>query len=253
MSTTASPLPTPPQDAFGRFANKADSILKILSVSGIFLYGLGLLVTNTFLSRYGASDFAILKPQCLFTGIWTFALLLLASLPGFSVVKTLADDKGTLKSRILWAIFLFFPLCYVSSFLADGIFNVFIGDRALRKQHWATLDIGLAGWRPILVLMSAIPVVFVLSSVRQLKSGSLVPLKSVLLLWLGSLVPMSLLGAGFVGYQMFETVRPEFGGGSPTNAFFYFAPEGKDILTVLRRIAVSIAPPFFSQTAYPIA
>jgi len=45
---------------------------------------------------------------------------------------------------------------------------------------------------------------------------------------------MTLLGVGLIGFQIFEQVRPEVGGGSPSNANFYFGTDGKDMLTYLR-------------------
>jgi hypothetical protein len=73
-----------------RVSTNAESTAKTLSLAALLLYGIGLLVTNTFLAKYGISDFSIVKPQCLFTGSWSLLLLLLVSLPSLSFAFTLA-------------------------------------------------------------------------------------------------------------------------------------------------------------------
>jgi hypothetical protein len=89
--------------------------IKILSLASVFLSGVGLLVTNTSLAKYGTRNFSIVTPQCLFTGIWAAALLLLASVPGFSFIWTVTDDSISKKKRLALALGFFIALAYLST------------------------------------------------------------------------------------------------------------------------------------------
>ncbi|SRR6266481_462397 len=59
------------------------------------LYGLGLLITNTYLASIGVSDFSSIKPKYIITGAWSFLILLLAALPSVFFVLGWQQFKGT--------------------------------------------------------------------------------------------------------------------------------------------------------------
>lgn len=217
-----------PRTGFTGFLSQAESLLKVLSLTGIFLYGIGLLVTNTFLSKYGTSDFSVVKPQCIFTGIWTLTILFLAALPGFAVVIALAYGSGKALSRTIWEALLFIPMCYLASLLALGLFDIYLGAYGVEAPNFGALNIGIPGWRLLLVLMSVFPSLFLLRSRTDRSFRTILPL------WIGALIPMCLIASFVVGYEIFETVRREVGGGEPPSATFFFAPEGKDLVTLLR-------------------
>ena len=111
MSASESPAPATPQNPVERLAARAESVLKVLSLSGIILYGLGLSSQIHFCQKYGTTDFAILKPQVVHWHL-TLAVLLLAALPGFSAITKIADKKGTLYLGCFGRSFLFIPVCY---------------------------------------------------------------------------------------------------------------------------------------------
>jgi hypothetical protein len=58
-----------------------EPVAKSLSVMIAMFYGVGLLVTNFYLARWGISDFGPLKPKYVITGAWSLTLCLIASLP----------------------------------------------------------------------------------------------------------------------------------------------------------------------------
>ena len=118
LGLMASPPTTPaPAKPFEKLTAAVDVTAKILAIAGIGLYGLGILVTNTFLAKYGVVNFAVLKPQAIFTGIWTVALFAVASLPTFAVVQTLVDPRLSRRARLVQVPVLFLFPCGPRRFL----------------------------------------------------------------------------------------------------------------------------------------
>jgi len=221
-----------PRKPFESLLSQTEPFLKLLSLVSIFLYGIGLLVTNTFLSKYGTSDFTLLKPQCVFTGIWTLALLLFAAGPGIAVLIFLSDQERRVPARILRAVLSFVPLCYVAGFATMAVFSLYLGEVGVVSTKPLLFDNGVPGWRPLLILMSVIPSFLLIA--RREPYG---PLPVLLPQWLALILPTTLLASFFIGSSTYETVRREVGGGSPAGASFYFASEGKDMLSYLRTLS----------------
>ena len=117
-----------PRKPFESLLSQTEPFLKLLSLVSIFLYGLGLLVTNIFLSKYGTSDFTLLKPHCVFTRTWTLALLLFAAGPGIAALIFLSDQERRVPARILRAVPSFVPLCYVAGFATMAVFSLCLGE-----------------------------------------------------------------------------------------------------------------------------
>jgi hypothetical protein len=228
---------TLPAKPFERLTVIVDLTAKTLAIVGLPLYGMGLLVNNTYLAKYGLINFAILKPQAILTGIWTLALFAIAALPSFSLAVLLTDEKRSGRARWFWVPCGFVALLWISSFLAAGFYHWFLADTAAHPDHLLRLDNGVPGWRELLVLFSGFPALLVLVSLSRPRPPSLTPLRSALLVWGMVLIPAAVLGTGVIGYETYETVRPERGGGSPPDVYFYFSSEGQDLLAQLRKVA----------------
>jgi hypothetical protein len=192
---------------------------------------MGLLVTNTFLAKFGASDFAILKPQCLFTGIWSFVLLLLAGLPTLSFIWVMADGKRSLK-KVLAALLSFVFVGYLSTVASWVLFVLIAGPLPYANEPFGfwKLDVGFEGWRHLLLVMNILPLA-IFGGYPRLASSSR---KRWLQAYLGLVVPLALFGACLIGYEIFEDVNTEAGGGRPHNVTFYFSTEGKELLKTIR-------------------
>lgn len=214
----------------------AESIAKVSSIVGICLYGLGLLVTNTFLAKLGASDFSILKPQCLFTGIWSCVLLFLAGFPTLSFIWVMADGKRTLK-KLLSAVFSCVVAAYLSTIASWVLFLIIAGPLPYTNEPFGfwKLDVGFEGWRHLLLLMNILPLAMFVSFPRLRNVSDASSSRKIWLqAYLGLVVPLVLFGACLIGYEIFEDVNTEAGGGRPHNVTFYFSTEGKELLKTIR-------------------
>src|SRR5580704_17406643 len=124
--------------------------VKIASLIGIGLYVIGLLVFNVFLAKYGITDFAALKPQCLFTGAWAVVLLMLAALPVIAFASIFAAQKLTRRKRSLLALLVTPAVAYFVTVVVNVIFGVFIGAPLYHESNLLVLDPGVSGWRHLL-------------------------------------------------------------------------------------------------------
>jgi hypothetical protein len=145
-----------------------------------------------------------------------------------------AKREASIAKRIALGLIYFIILCYVCSVVANVLFGIVLGAPASLDDHLAVLDIGVDGWRSLLILMSVFPALVITGFPTRHRSSSLTERQVGVVLWLGAIIPGTVIGVLLIGYSMFETVNTELGGGRPQNAVFHFAPEGKDILTYLR-------------------
>jgi hypothetical protein len=63
-------------------AASIESVMKVSAVTAAVLYGIGVIVTNVYLSQFGIVDFSVLKAQCLLTGTVAVFVIAMASVPG---------------------------------------------------------------------------------------------------------------------------------------------------------------------------
>jgi hypothetical protein len=217
------------QSKWALFSSRIETILKSLSLMGLGLYAIGLLVMNTYLAKYGITDFAILKPQCLLTGAWSTLLLILATLPALLFVQTIAEKRKPPVRRYLTAVLLLVLFSYAITLCATGFF-VLLAGMALSDHGLLTLDPGVPGWRSLLLVM-------LIPCFMRLRQGDITvdsPKRAWLINSAGGFVFAWLIGIFVIGYQTYESINAEMGGGRPLLAGLYFSADAKDLLTYLR-------------------
>jgi hypothetical protein len=227
MSTESLPEPPPAQPSF--LAGMLEPAVKIASLIGIGLYVIGLLVFNVFLAKYGITDFAALKPQCLFTGAWALLLLILAALPVAAFNSILAAKNPTRWKRTLLAILVSIAVAYFVTMMVTVLFGVFIGGPVYRESHFLVLDPGVPGWRGLL----AVVVVLGIGTFIFQKPFEAAPYTWYFKTFV-SLIAPSILGLLIIGHDICESVNPEVGGGRPLSATLYFGADGQQLLKFLK-------------------
>jgi MFS family permease len=114
--------------------SKFDQLAKMLGFVFGALYILGLIITNAELQHLGLSDFSILQPRCIATGMlfvlyMIFALLLLAPIGGLLVGSILLIDSnraltskvGLLIGLVAFCLFAEFLLFFLASLLYGSL------------------------------------------------------------------------------------------------------------------------------------
>lgn len=96
------------EDIAGKRSEKQEKEEEAVGSAAIvvaIIYGIGLVMNNTFLSKYGISDFAILKPKALFTGAIVVGSLAVISASPLFVISRYIDQRASGKislPHILW-------------------------------------------------------------------------------------------------------------------------------------------------------
>jgi hypothetical protein len=236
MGDDQNPSQTATVSRVKNFTEEAEATIKVVTLAGILLYGLGLLVANAYLDRFGFSDFSILKPQCLFTGIWTFLMLLLASGPTLIYISRTATRK---QSVMTTARGLFFALlgALLVTWIAFALFLLIAGPTRAIDGLSILRFAAFPGWRGLLLTMNFFPLL--LLTTRPPAEGPSPSNKESWKLWfsawLGIAIPMAIFGSLLIGYEMFGSVNTEMGGGRPYEVIFYFADEAKGVLTTIKQ------------------
>jgi hypothetical protein len=203
--------------------------VKIASLIGIGLYVIGILVFNVFLAKYGITDFAALKPQCLFTGAWAVVLLMLAALPVIAFASIFAAQKLTRRKRLLLALLVTPAVAYFVTVVVNVIFGVFIGAPLYHESNLLVLDPGVSGWRHLLGVVVVLGIGTFLFQKAAGTSAYTWYFKVLV-----SLIAPSFLGLLIIGHDICESVNPEVGGGRPLSATLYFGAEGQQLLKFLK-------------------
>jgi hypothetical protein len=205
-----------------------ETILKLVSFVAVVLYGLGLFVANAYLTRFGITDFELLKPQCLFTGLWSMGYLICAGLPSLLAYlavfgnSTMGPVKRIFLSIVSGVVGIFlatmavFPLGLIILSSATKSFPFF----GLAPQGWGTLP-GIVNVLMFVGLISAYGV-----NVSKRQSAS------IMLVWF---LLVSVLASSEIGYDIYPTVSRQAGGGRPENADFLFSHEGESSLNAIRQ------------------
>jgi hypothetical protein len=210
-------------------ANALEQTVKIASLIGIGLYVIGLLVFNVFLAKYGITDFAALKPQCLFTGAWALSLLILAALPVVVFDSIFATKTRTTFIRILLGTGLAIATTYFVTVMIHVLFSIFIGGPVYAESNYWALDPGVPGWRSLLLVMVTLGIG---TSIVHRKTSER-PTRWYLVT-ASSLITPSILGLLIIGHETCESVNPEVGGGKPLSATLYFGRDGQQLLNFMR-------------------
>jgi len=214
----------------GLLKNGVEPLLRAISLAGVALYVVGLLVFNIFLVKYGITDFAALKPQCLFTGAWTIFLLAMASTP------TVLFDAVTLSGRrpvwVLRSLGLIIATAsaYFVTVAVHVAFYFVLGWPLSAPAHFWTFDPAVPGWR---LLLFEATVLGVIISITRTFAGSNMRKPWYVNTAITLLAPM-LLGTSIIGRVICESVNPEVGGGRPLRATLYFSAEGLPLLKYMR-------------------
>ena len=74
----------------------------VVGITGV-CYALGLLTTNLYLTRFGLTDFSVLRPKSVFTGAWVLAVLLIGSSPVFVAQHKSRNKSHENSVRHAWA------------------------------------------------------------------------------------------------------------------------------------------------------
>jgi hypothetical protein len=220
------------QSKWALLSARLEAILKALSLIGLLLYAIGLLVMNTYLAKYGITDFAILKPQCLLTGAWATLLLLFATFPALIFVQTISEKRKPAIRRYAIAFLLLVACAYTATFCAIGIFSLLAGVVESNKGL-LYLDPGVPGWRWLLVAM-LLPC---LLRIRQSDINLDSPKRDWLMKSFPGFIFAWIVGIFIIGFQTYESINPEMGGGRPLVAGLYLSADAKDLLTYLKHAA----------------
>jgi hypothetical protein len=134
------------------FVGTLEPAVKLVSVAGIGLYVLALLVFNIFLAKYGITDFAALKPQCLFTGAWAFLLLALAATPVVLFDANRASTKRSRWQRLTTATAVLVAALYFVSEDVYFLFGQLLGIPRYDQGNLLWLNPGIPGWTLLLLM-----------------------------------------------------------------------------------------------------
>jgi hypothetical protein len=209
-----------------------ETILKLVSLVAVVLYGLGLFVANAYLTRFGITDFELLKPQCLFTGLWSIGYLICAGLPSlFAYLALFGDPSMGLLKRIFLSLIggvvgvalatmAVFPLGMI--ILSSGLQNA--------RSTFPFFGIAPQGWGTLLGIVNVLMFVAIISGYGLKVSKK--QAASVLLVWF---LLVAIFASSEIGYDIYPTVSRQAGGGRPENADFLFSHEGDSSLIAIRQ------------------
>jgi hypothetical protein len=220
---------SPGSDGTGRFM---EDLIKYISILAFVLYGLGLLVANTDLANYGVTDFGRVKPECIFTGMWSLAFLAMATFPiatwcrvSFHTPKP-TKIKRNLQGFLPWIastlLMSVLAACFAHFFLGvpfDSDSQGFIGEMRSDVPP---------GWFTLLAIMNFLPIVSILS----MPNGTAE--RDVFRVIGGAFLILSIVGAIAIGYELYPAVDMKVGGGRPVDAVFLFKVEGEDLVTAIQ-------------------
>jgi hypothetical protein len=182
--------------------------LKPASLVGVFLYGLGLIVANSYFSTLGFHDFSLLKPQAILTGAWAALFLSCAALP---VVAYHSAWKNTLEkpavSRFFLRVFVLVGTLALVT-VAVSLLRIFMGISPNVNDHtWGTIWIQgweqtPPGWGTLLVVMNLLPFVSLIRAADAFRN--LLTLRQIVYFQ----AFFGLIGAVWLGMQMYPAVSP---------------------------------------------
>lgn len=215
--------------SWGQVASITEALLKQLTLVGILLYGLGLFVANIHYARYGFTDFSLLKPQCIFTGLWSVFFIFCAAIPSLALVLALklTENVQSISRSLKTLVAVLAAAVFVATVASGGISFFILGPRGT-KDTWTTIW-GLAppGWLTLLLVMNVPTFLFV----RDLRS---LPHRGRLQVVVFSLLTPVLVAAIVLGYEIYPQVTKEAGGGLPEQALFLFGKEGESTVSAIR-------------------
>jgi hypothetical protein len=223
-------------DGLQRLANFSDKWLKPLSLASILFYGLGLVVANSYLVRFGITDFSIFKPECIFTGVWSALFIACAAYPSYCFygISIKTKDEVFFK-RLVKKLFVVIGATLVAS-MAACLFRLFLGMSQNSQDNlywydywWSIWSYTPPGWATLLIVMNVVVIFFILPpfTTSMPKHDSF-----RVLVW--SLSCFALIGATLVGYEMYPSVSRIFGGGRPESGVtFLFNKDGEALAAKL--------------------
>ncbi len=96
LTSGASPAleSSPSDDAGIDWAEILKTATPIVTVAIALLYGIGVLVTNSYLVSIGVNDFNLFRPRCILTGAWSAGVLFFFSLPAITLLSTVSARPG---------------------------------------------------------------------------------------------------------------------------------------------------------------
>jgi hypothetical protein len=220
----------------GQIVGLSDQWLKTMSVTGIVLYGLGLIVANSYLARLGISDFSLFKPQCVFTGAWSALFLACAALPSIAYYGACKNTRNDVFVwRFLKRAFVLVGTVAAATFVAS-LLRLFLlisanpQDNTWGEIWWSGWSFTPPGWGTLLFLMNFVPVFFVIPIfVDKMPDHDRATFRIVCF----SLLFFALIGAAWIGYQMYPAVSRVLGGGRSEKAVLVF---NKDADAVISKI-----------------
>jgi hypothetical protein len=214
-----------PGNRWSSFASRAESFAKAGAAVGVLCYAVGLIVSNTYLTKYGVTDFGLLQPQCILTGCWTIIIISLAALPSVAAAALLTPNpnlRGGFRGRALAlaAAGITLTLAYLA-IVVIGIILVNPVERSFNAN--------LPGWNLTLGLMNTLPL-FLIITRPETYADLRGDLWNVAILFL----PFAFISCFVIGRNMYEVVAPEMGGGRPQHGQLYIAAEDKELLARAR-------------------
>jgi hypothetical protein len=225
MGSQAAVQPNP--DKWSSVAGRAESIVKILAGVGLLCYGLGLIVTNTFLTRYGVTDFSLLRGQCVVTGCWTAVLLMAAVLPTLcTAVFMSAPSYDPIILQLVKALVYTVTGLVLAYLVMVPIAVLIVVPGEVSSLY--RLNANLPGWNGIVAIMNIVPLGFVLffpELVRRNRSGLI-----------ALFTPFIFLSCFLIGSQTYEVIAPQMGGGRPQHGELYFSSNDQDISLRLKHL-----------------
>jgi hypothetical protein len=223
----------------------AQAILKTGALLGLGLYVVGLVAFNTFLVKYGVTDFNPLKARCILAGAWTITILALAAAPAFAFRYRMCMLPAEPRLKRL-AISLVYMV--LATFFASGALGLLLNwiPGPPVPRDFETFDTGLPNW-PYLLGWMTVTGVTPISEVRINFADPAGWVRSTA----QALTLPAIGGVFIVGYSMCEVISPQIGGGRPVPAIFYFNSEAKDLVAQMKRET----KPFHDhdEDGYPLA
>lgn len=205
-----------------------DSIAKSVAATIAALYVIGLLITNIHLSRFGLSEFAVVRVRYVWVGldylIYLAAPFVLIAFPlaAFSLLKSAKRARWAASAFIAFAVFV----------LVGQAFQYFV-----HSSPGVSLESPMQFWRLYFVPHSSsywewffLPTIMLLMMMSRLAKWSRVPLFTFLHRWITGLIPsdrfqalllMLLVPCGAIGtilvytVQVYPNIEFAVGGGQP--------------------------------------